>query len=207
MRHLNGVYTQRFNRIHARVGHVFQGRYKAILVERDSYLLELARYVVLNPLRARLVKRLEQWPWSSYLATCGQAASPEWLQTNWLLAQFGRRRSSAIAKYIRFIHEDSHLPSVWTQLQGQIFLGSEAFIRKMQAQIEDKPSLEEIPRTQRRAMPQPLAELARRYPPNEAMARAYLSGQHSMVAIAQHFGVHYSTVSRAVKKFEETVSK
>jgi putative transposase len=69
MRQLNGVYTQRFNRAHARVGHVFQGRYKAILVERDSYLLELARYVVLNPLRARMVKRLEAWPWSSYPAT------------------------------------------------------------------------------------------------------------------------------------------
>jgi putative transposase len=69
MRQLNGVYTQRFNRIHEWVGHVYQGRYKAILVERDSYLLELARYVVLNPLRAKMVKRLENWPWSSYLAT------------------------------------------------------------------------------------------------------------------------------------------
>ena len=71
MRQHNGVYTQRFNRSHGRVGHVFQGRYKAILVERDSYLLELARYVVLNPLRARMVKGLEAWPWSSYLASCG----------------------------------------------------------------------------------------------------------------------------------------
>lgn len=76
MRHLNGVYTQRFNRSHQRVGHVFQGRFKAILVEKDSYLLELARYVVLNPLRARMVRRLENWPWSSYLGhlrTGGQA--------------------------------------------------------------------------------------------------------------------------------------
>lgn len=81
MRQLNGVYTQRFNRAHARVGHVFQGRYKAILVERDSYLLELSRYVVLNPLRAGMVKRLEDWSWSSYGASCGQTAAPEWLQT------------------------------------------------------------------------------------------------------------------------------
>jgi len=76
MRQLNGVYTQRFNRAHERVGHVFQGRYKAILVERDSYLLELARYVVLNALRAKMVKRLEAWPWSSYTATCGQVNIP-----------------------------------------------------------------------------------------------------------------------------------
>lgn len=59
MRQLNGVYTQRFNRTHHRVGHVFQGRYKAIIVEKDSYLQELARYVVLNPLRARMVNKVK----------------------------------------------------------------------------------------------------------------------------------------------------
>ena len=202
MRQLNGVYTQRFNRTHDRVGHVFQGRYKAILVERDSYLLELARYVVLNPLRAKMVKRLETWPWSSYLATCGQVGSPDWLQTYWILAQFGQRRSRAIAKYVNFVHEGARLPSVWTQLQGQIYLGSEAFVRKMQAQIEQKSTLDEIPRAQRRAITQPLAGFERRYARNEAMARAYLSGQHSMAEIAKYFGVHYSTVSRAVTNHE-----
>ena len=202
MRQLNGVYTQRFNRAHARVGHVFQGRYKAILVERDSYLLELARYVVLNPLRARMVKRLENWPWSSYLATCGQASAPEWLQTDWILAQFGRQRASAIRQYVEFVHEGARLPSVWTQLQGQIYLGSEAFVKKMQGQIEQKPALDEIPRAQRRALTQALADFERHYPRNEAMARAYLSGQHTMLAIAEYFGVHYSTVSRTVKTYE-----
>lgn len=207
MRQLNGVYTQRFNRAHARVGHVFQGRYKAILVERDSYLLELARYVVLNPLRAKMVKRLEAWPWSSYLATCGQTASPSWLQTDWILGRFGRRCSSAIAKYVSFVHEGARLPSVWAQLQGQIYLGSEAFVKKMQSLIENKPTLDEIPRVQRRALTQPLSQFEERYPRNEAMARAYLSGQHSMLAIAQHFGVHYSTVSRAVRNLEQATKE
>jgi putative transposase len=207
MRHLNGVYTQRYNRTHARVGHVFQGRYKAIMVERDSYLLELARYVVLNPLRAKMVKRLEAWPWSSYLATCGQAVSPAWLQTDWILAQFGQRRASAIAKYVSFVHEGARLPSVWTQLQGQIYLGSEAFVRKMQAKIEQQPTLDEIPRAQRRAITQPLAKFEQRYQRNEAMARAYLSGQHSMAEIARHFRVHYSTVSRAVMHHEGAAKK
>lgn len=203
MRQLNGLYTQRFNRMHGRVGHVFQGRYKAILVERDSYLLELARYVVLNPLRAGMVRRLEAWPWSSYLATCGQAPTPEWLQTDWTLAQFGRQRARAIRKYVEFVHEGARLPSVWTQLQGQIYLGSDAFVKKMQAQIEQKPALDEIPRAQRRGLTQPLADFEQRYARNEAMARAYLSGQHTMAAIAQHFGVHYSTVSRMVKNHED----
>jgi putative transposase len=66
MRQLNGVYTQRFNRRHRRVGHLFQGRYKAILVEKEGYLLELARYMVLNPVRAKRVKTPEGYPWSSY---------------------------------------------------------------------------------------------------------------------------------------------
>ena len=202
MRQLNGVYTQRFNRTHERVGHVFQGRYKAIHVERDTYLMELARYIVLNPLRANMVKRLENWQWSSYLATTGQEPTPNWLQTDWILAQFGQRRSSAITKYIQFVHEGARLPSVWEQLQGQVYLGSEAFVKKMQAKIEGKTSLEEIPRAQRRAITQPLEDFENRYDRNEAMARAYLSGHHTMAAIAQHFGVHYATVSRAVNEYQ-----
>lgn len=203
MRQLNGVYTQRFNRVHGRVGHVFQGRYKAILVERDSYLLELARYVVLNPLRAGMLKRLETWPWSIYLATCGQVPVPDWLQPDWILGQFGRQRARAIRQYIEFVHEGARLPSVWTQLQGQIYLGSEAFVKKMQTQIEKKPKLDEIPRAQRRTLTQPLTYFERSYDRNEAIARAYISGQHTLAAIAEHFGVHYSTVSRLVKNYEE----
>lgn len=202
MRQLNGVYTQSFNRLHGRVGHVFQGRYKAILVERDSYLLELARYIVLNPLRAGMVKKLEDWPWSSYFATCGQASSPEWLQIDWIMSQFGRQRASAIRKYVEFVHEGARLPSVWTQLQGQIYLGSESFVKKMQSLIEKKPALDEIPRVQRRVLTQSLADFEQRHDRNEAIARAYLSGQHTMTAIAAHFCVHYTTVSRLVKRYE-----
>ena len=75
MRHLNGVYTQYFNHQHNRVGHVFQGRFKAILVEKETYLLELSRYVVLNPIRARIIKNMDEWEWSSYRATIGKATA------------------------------------------------------------------------------------------------------------------------------------
>jgi putative transposase len=202
MRQLNGVYTQSFNRAHGRVGHVFQGRFKAILVEKDSYLLELARYVVLNPLRAKMVRRIEQWPWSSYRATCGLAAKPDWLNTDFVLAQFGLQRARAIAKYVAFVHEGRGLPSVWDGLKGQIFLGSERFIEKMEIESAKKPSLAEIPRAQRRAMARELAEYAGAYERNEAMAIAFLSGHHTMAAIADYFGVHYTTVSRLVKGYE-----
>jgi len=76
MRYLNGVYTQKFDRAHNRVGHVLQGRYKSILVEKDSYLLELSRYLVLNLVRAGMVQKVDEWPWSSYLATSGKAPVP-----------------------------------------------------------------------------------------------------------------------------------
>jgi len=95
MRQLNGVYTQRFNRRHGRVGHLFQGRFKAIVVDRDIYLLELCRYVVLNPIRAAMVKYIEHYPWSSYPATMGLADRPGWLNTDWLLSHFGNRRDEA----------------------------------------------------------------------------------------------------------------
>jgi len=97
MRQLNGVYTQEFNRRHSRTGHVFQGRYKAILVERDAYLLELARYVVLNPVRAKMVRRAQDCPWSSYRATAGLEDAPSFLTTDWILEQFGSSAKKAQA--------------------------------------------------------------------------------------------------------------
>lgn len=202
MRQLNGVYTQRFNRGHARVGHVFQGRFKGILVDKDSYLLELARYVVLNPLRAKMVRRLEQWRWSSYLATCGQEPAPDWLQVDFILSQFSTRRASAVSKYVAFVHEGKALPSVWSELQGQIYLGSEGFVKKMQALVDKKPSLTEIPRAQRRALKRALSQFDSAHNRDEAIALAYLSDEHTMAAIAEHFGVHYTTVSRLVKNYE-----
>lgn len=85
MRQLNGVYTQVSNRRHRRAGHLFQGRYKAILIDKDSYWLEVSRYVVLNPVRAGMVKTPGGWSWSSYNATVGAKSAPEWLKVDRLL--------------------------------------------------------------------------------------------------------------------------
>ena len=86
---VNGVYTQRFNRKHSRVGHVFQGRFKGILVEKEAYLLELIRYIVLNPVRAKMVTRAEHWKWSGYLSTVSIVPCPKWFDREWLLGCFG----------------------------------------------------------------------------------------------------------------------
>lgn len=205
MRQLNGVYTQHFNRRHGKNGHVFQGRYKAILVQKDSYLLELARYVVLNPVRANMVKDAQNWPWSSYRAMTGEAQVQSWLQTDWVLGQFSDRRTRAIAQYIDFVRAGIGLPSLWGQLRNQIYLGDEKFIARMQKRVAQADNLSEVPRLHRRAPARSIAYYAGRHADRKlAMAAAYLSGGHTMKGIAGYFGVHYATVSRAVKEQENS---
>ena len=205
MRHLNGVYTQWFNRHHGRVGHVFQGRYKSILVEKEHHLLELARYVVLNPVRAGIVEDVRDWPWSSYPAMIGKATRPAWLARDWLLDRFGQQRNIAIDGYIDFVRAGVGLPSVWEKLRNPICLGSERFADGLKKSIAHKTCLDEIPRAQRRLLAKALKEYVTDFADRkEGMAKAYLSGAYTMKEIAQQFGVHYSTVSRAVKEFADS---
>ena len=147
MRRLNGVYTQAFNRRHGRVGHVFQGRYKSILVDKESYGLELSRYIVLNPVRAQMVKRTANWAWSSYCATVAQVTVPVWLDTDWVLGQMGGR--NPVQAYERFVQQGLAHGSPWDKLKGQIWLGDEAFLKRMERLAEGKP-LANVPLAQRR---------------------------------------------------------
>jgi putative transposase len=202
MRQLNGVYTQRFNRRHGRVGHVFQGRYKAIVVERDSYLKEVARYVVLNPVRAKRVQHPGDWPWSSYAMTAGKAASPVWLSTDWLLGQLGSQRERAQNAYVRFVEEGQGLPSLWTNLHQQIYLGSDEFIERLQSRLPEENDFSEVPKVQRRIIRSLQWYKHQHSNPKVAMVKAYESGAYTLAQIAGYFGVHYSTVSRAVKQSE-----
>src|SRR6218665_1784982 len=105
MREVNGVYTQAFNRRHRRVGHVLQGRYKALLVERDTYLLEVSRYIVLNPVQAGICASAAEWPWSSYSAVMGKAAAPSFLQVESTLTLFAQQTGPARRAYARFVEE------------------------------------------------------------------------------------------------------
>ena len=202
MRHLNGVYTQRFNARHGRVGHLFQGRYGAVLVERESYLVEVARYVVLNPVRARMVRQAEDWPWSSYRATVGLAAMPDWLDVEWILAVFASPRAAAIEGFRQFVAAGRDQPRPWEKLSNQVFLGSEAFVDRMQGRIAALDGdLNEVPATQRRARVEPLERYRGRCASrDEAIAVAYASGGYTMKEVGDFFGVHYSRVSRIVNR-------
>jgi putative transposase len=200
MRQLNGVYTQRFNQSHRRVGHVFQGRYKSILVQKESYLLELSRYIVLNPVRADMVAKAETWKWSSYRHTVGLETPPSWLQVNWLLSCFGKRRSSAIAKYKTYVDEGKGQSSPWSLLKKQVFLGDDDFIEAMESKIDKDRDFSEVPLSQRRAKVQPLKQYEVMHKDrNKAILVSFRSGGYTMKAIADHFKLHYSTVSKIIK--------
>lgn len=205
MRQLNGVYTQRFNRRHGRVGHVLQGRFKAIVVDRDSYLLELCRYVVLNPMRAGMVEKIERYAWSSYPATMGLAKCPAWLKTDWVLGQFAKTRAVARRCYAEFVAEGGSLPSPWSAVRGQALLGSEAFVEKIRPLLEGKDEIKEIPRAQRLLHRPSLRKLFTKAVQSdkalrdEAIRKAYLDYGYTMATIARHAGVHYSTVSKVIK--------
>ena len=199
MRHLNGVYTQRFNRRHHRVGHVYQGRYKAILVDKESYLLELARYIVLNPVRARMVRLAKAWPWSSYRATAVLIESPDWLQVDWLLSVFAKRKNVAADKYMAFVQAGKGLPSPFENLKNQVFLGDDEFVQDMLCKLDLEQSLEDVPKLQRRAPAKSLASYEQKFDDrNTAICQAYASGGYSLKEVGEYFGLHYSRVSRII---------
>lgn len=147
MRQLNGVYTQKYNWRHSKTGHIFQGRYKSILVGVENYLLELYRYVVLNPVRANMVEKQEEWKWSSYGAAIGIKSVPDYLMVDWILGLFGSKKGEAQKRYRQFVREGIDQGSPWEELQGQVLLGEEGFIDKFKDLLSDKEQAKEIPRS------------------------------------------------------------
>jgi putative transposase len=201
MRQLNGVFTQWSNRRHRRSGHLFQGRYKAILVDRDSYFLELARYIVLNPVRAGMVKHPRFWTWSSYGAMVGKSPVPTWLSADDLLPQFGKRRSLARRKYQEFIADGIGTESIWKDLQAQIYLGDDEFVEQMRGKLGERHEDVNIPRAQQRGVTPKLSAIRKVYPRrDEAIRAAYETGAYSYQQIAKEFGVHFTTVGRVVRQ-------
>ncbi|MDX8406563.1 MAG: transposase [Mariprofundus sp.] len=199
MRHLNGVYTQRFNRFNHRVGHVFQGRYKAILVQKETYFRKLVRYIVLNPVRAGMVSDPTDWPWSSHRAVLGTGRTQAWLCTEQLLSHFGEGQGG-LKRYCRFVYDSSHIACPWEDVQHQVYLGDECFSKdlKMIANCDHPTG---INRAQRGVLALSLNEYKKKYAdPIEAMVAAYHSGVYTMREIGDFFGVHYMTVSRAVNQ-------
>jgi REP element-mobilizing transposase RayT len=201
MRQLNGVYTQASNRRHKRAGHLFQGRFKAILVDGDAYLLELARYIVLNPVRAGMTRKPADWKWSSYRSSMGIEPAPPWLAANGLLALFGKRRGLAQERYAQFVSDGIKADSPWLNLKGQVYLGDDQFVSRMQMHIESGKEDVQIPIAQRRPKPPALAQIERHSGNRDAaIIAAYATGGYSYQQLADYFGVHFTTIGRIVRE-------
>jgi putative transposase len=218
MRHINGAYTTYFNTKRRRAGHLLQGRYKAILVEADVYAKELSRYIHLNPVRAGIVERPGDFPWSSYAAYIGKAEPPPWLARDFVLAYFGVARRKAQREYRDFVEAEIFgAANPLRDVVGSFLLGGEQFIQTIREKYlrergndRDLPGVREL---QARTTPDeidPVVEKA--FPEDAALARkAKLYLYHNYTAqrlkeMGVRFGIKESGVSQASRRFEKDMT-
>ena len=178
----------------------FRGVIKSIIVQKDSYLFELSRYIVLNPVRAGLTNNPEDYTWSSYCASIGQCVCPEWLAADNLLAAFHNQRKEAIRLYQKYVSQGIDQPFSGKIMQ-QSYLGNEAFIDHVQKHISTKQSNSiHITQRSKKSPKKPIDEIiSTASDRSDAMNAVYQTGHYTMLEIAQYYGVHYSTVSRAIR--------
>jgi REP element-mobilizing transposase RayT len=227
MRHVNGVYTQYYNRSERRDGTLFRGRYKAILVDAESYWKQLSRYVHRNPLEARMVKRLERYPWSSYPAYIGVAARPGWLTCDYILKSIARR--NAKARYRAYVEEgiDAELRAFYAGDRRDPILGDDEFKRRLQLtgkavdipdlrQARLRPTAEQIVDAVARRLQVPTETIwvptRGRQAANPARAMAmYLcqrEGDLRLSDIAARFGLrHYASASASIRQFQQRLAQ
>lgn len=203
MRHLNGVYTQRFNRRHDRCGHVLQGRFAAQLVDGDGYLREVCRYIVLNPVRAGLVPHPGDWTWSSFRATAGQMTVPGFLSVDWARSLSGARtQAEAVRRFVSFVEAGiGAAESPVGPLRSQP-VASEGLSERVAEERRRAVACAEFPRVQRFASRPPLArifaDVTSRADRNARVVLAVRDHGYSMREVAEFLGRHYATISRVL---------
>jgi REP element-mobilizing transposase RayT len=230
MHGINSGYTGYFNRKYGRSGHLFQGRYRGILVEKDTYLLSLSRYVHLNPVRGRAVERPEHYRWSSYLGYVGKGKESEWVEYAWVLSRFGKNKRRAKRRYREYTEEGLKVKekTPLRDLHGQVILGGEGFIGRIKGMLKGKPLSEGIVE-RKRLMEHPSAmevvsAVSEAFGINreEIMDRGSRANTARKVAIyfCQRYtglsneaiggifgGIHYSTVSKVTTRVREEMLK
>ncbi len=224
MRHINGVYTQRFNRSHEMDGQLFRGRYKAVLVEDDSHLLEVMRYIHRNPLRAGLVECLDDYPWSSHLGYLSLAKRWNWLHRDFLLTMLSTEKRRWKSAYIDFVAqgEPEAITSFYAMKKLPSLLGGDKFSEWIKEKYYHLGLQREVPEAQILALtPQEIivqvcsyfnldeATLLKSRRGVENVPRdmaIYLSRRYcrkTLTEIGEHFGLsNYSTVSSAVERIK-----
>jgi putative transposase len=204
------AYTQAYNRRHGKVGHLFQGRFKAILVDRQAYLLEVCRYVELNPVRASMVTCAGDWPWSSYRAHVGLAQRPAWLGTQelygYLLGSDVRLpidHARAARMYAEFIAA-GHDVNLWAdRLNRQIYLGDDDFVQRMQETAAPRAKRSHAVPKMQRGSPRTLEQWLARCPTREeALRKAHMMSGFTMTAMAAELGLTPARVGQLIARAE-----
>ncbi len=205
MRQLNGVYTQLFNNRYERAGHLFQGRFKVVVVQKDSHLMEACRYIVLNPVRAKIMESPRLWKWSSYLPTAGGAKPHACLTTDWILGQFGSARKSAESEYRKFIKAGIHTCSLWDDVRAQSILGEDDFMDSLADYVKGRRDIAEIPKSQSFMDRPTLASLFSKEISQNISARdmqiceAVERHGYKQREIADYVGLHFASISRILR--------
>ena len=216
MRHINGAYTTYFNIKRKRAGHLFQGRYKAILVEADEYVVELSRYIHLNPVRAGAVERPEEYRWSSYNSYIGQHAPPTWQKMDFIIGYFGKKAADPQKRYRQFVEDmlGEDYESPLTEAVGSSLLGSLGFREEITtAHLQGKTASRDVPALrQLLTQPQPeeiVRQVKKVFAENEKLARQaaiHLCHRYSgarLREIGQLFDVRESAISEGSRRFAE----
>ena len=227
MRHLNGVYTQRYNRMQTTDGPLFRGRYKAILVDVDSYLLNVSRYIHLNPVVAGIVKKASPYRWSSYPAYTGFINTPPWLTTSQTLGMIGQRNQRQ--RYKTFVEQgiDQETAKFYDRKKGFPILGTEGFIERIMRRLSREKEIPESRQNHRDiTLRSVVSYTAKVFDVTEqdilisARGRGRINvargaalylcrkhGGHSLTNIAEHFGLsHYGSASGAISRFDKLLA-
>jgi putative transposase len=222
-RYLNGVYTQSFNRCHRRVGHLFQGRYKAILVDKESYWLELSRYIHLNPWRVNKTEDPFGNVWSSLRFYTGQAVTPKWLTVEEVLSHFGR---SGARQYREFVRDGmaKGVKTPWEEVRGQAVLGTQEFVEQVaerhvfgvKKRGREETGIREVVAVKPEAVIKAVSDyygidsVALRSRQQESTepryVASYLMRQYGLMGlreIGERLGLHYSAVGNGIKHIRE----
>ena len=219
MHHINGAYTTYFNVKRGRSGHLFQGRYKAILVDADEYAKELSRYIHLNPVRAKMVERPEEYKWSSYQDYTGARKPHEWLNRDFVLGYFGSKIPVAEREYKRFVSnlEGKEYESPLKEVFASTILGDTGFIEYVKKSfVKEKETDKQIPATkvlmEKASMEEILKCVDREFAEGRVSrdVKQYLCHRYTsehLKKIGEQFKVSESAVSHAVRRASKTIAK
>lgn len=221
LHHINGAYTTFFNVKRKRAGHLFQGRFRAILVEKEVYGQELSRYIHLNPLRAGVVENLADYPWSSYAYYVGMKTPPSWLETRMILGYFSENELRAHREYQAYLEEAFHTPirNPLKEVLASTFLGNQSFINRVSRKkpipkdsdirnipalrvLTQRPSLREI-RAQAELVVGDHGRLARKF----SVFISHQYGGYSLKEVGSFYGMKEAAVSQASRRFKQDVQE